>query len=364
MTSPALACTLHGALDLRLTPQEPRALGPHDVRLRLGAGGICGSDLHYYQHGRVGAFVIREPLVPGHEASGVVDAIGSEVTRVKLGDKVAIDPSHPCGALPSLRASHSGIRPWDGPAGSCDYCRGGRMNLCRKMFFLGSASIFPHAQGLFASAFVMPERQLTPITEAHVSLGEIACAEPLSIGLHAVQRAGSVFGKRVLVTGGGTIGCMCVIAARLGGAAEVVVADIAERPLEMARTVGADAVVRSDIDAASLTDRFDIALEAAGAAAALATCLAAVQRGGRIVQVGTLPAELPFPANSVMARELDYVGAFRANGEFDLAVQAIRTRRVDVRPLISAQLPLSRAQEAFELALDRSRSTKVQLVAD
>jgi L-idonate 5-dehydrogenase len=337
-----LTCTLHGALDLRLEAREPCALGPHDVQLRLGAGGICGSDLHYYQHGRVGAFVIREPLVPGHEASGVVAAVGSAVTRVKLGDRVAIDPSHPCG--------------------QCDYCRGGRMNLCRKMFFLGSASIFPHAQGLFAEAFVMPERQLTPISEANISLGEIACAEPLSIGLHAVQRAGSVFGKRVLVTGGGTIGCMCVIAARLGGAAEIVVADIAERPLQMALTVGADAAVRSDQDAAVLADRFDIALEAAGAAAALATCLTAVQRGGRVVQVGTLPAELPFPANSVMARELDYVGAFRANGEFDLAVQAIRTRRVDVRPLISAQLPISRAQEAFELALDRTRSTKVQLV--
>ena len=344
MTKTDFACTLHGAHDLRLTPQAPRALGPHDVRLRLGAGGICGSDLHYYQHGRVGAFVIREPLVPGHEASGVVEAVGSEVTRVKPGHRVAIDPSHPCG--------------------QCDYCRGGRMNLCRKMYFLGSASIFPHAQGLFASAFVMPDRQLTAVTETEITLGEIACAEPLSIGLHAVQRAGGVFGKRVLVTGGGTIGCMCVIAARLGGAAEVVVADIAARPLEVARTVGADAAVRSDTDAASLAERFDVALEAAGAAAALATCLTAVQRGGRIVQVGTLPAELPFPANSVMARELDYLGAFRANGEFDLAVQAIRTRRVDVRPLISAQLPLSRAQEAFELALDRSRSTKVQLVAD
>ena len=362
MTSSTLACTLHGALDLRLEAREPRALGPHDVRLSLGAGGICGSDLHYYQHGRVGAFVIREPLVPGHEASGVVAAVGAAVTRVQLGDKVAIDPSHPCGSLGNLRAAHSGIRPWGGPAGSCDYCRGGRMNLCRRMYFLGSASIFPHAQGLFAEAFVMPERQLTPVPEADISLGEIACAEPLSVGLHAVQRAGVLLGKRVLVTGGGTIGCMCAIAARLAGAAEVVVADIAERPLAIARQIGADAAVRSDTDGATLAERFDVALEAAGAAAALATCLAAVQRGGRVVQVGTLPAELPFPANSVMARELDYVGAFRANGEFDLAVQAIRTRRVDVRPLISAQLPLARAREAFELALDRSRSTKVQLV--
>lgn len=337
-----LACTLHGARDLRLEPRAPRALGPHDVRLRLGAGGICGSDLHYWQHGRVGAFVIREPLVPGHEASGVVETVGAEVTRVKPGDRVAIDPSHPCGL--------------------CDRCREGRMNLCRRMFFVGSASVYPHAQGLFAQALVMGERQLTPVTEPDVSLGEIACAEPLSVGLHAVQRAGRLLGKRVLVTGGGTIGCMCVIAARMAGAAEVVVADIVDRSLATARQVGADAGVRSDRDAAALVDRFDVAIEAAGAPAALATCLVAVERGGRIVQVGTLPEELPFPANRVMARELDYVGAFRANGEFDLAVAAIRTRRADVRPLISAQLPLARAEEAFALAADRTRSTKVQLV--
>jgi len=236
------------------------------------------------------------------------------------------------------------------------------MNLCERMHFVGSASVFPHAQGLFAQAFVMHERQLTAVTEPEVSLGEIACAEPLSVGLHAVRRAGHLLGARVLVTGGGTIGCMAALAARLAGAAEITVADIAERALEMARAVGADAGVRGDRDAASLADRFDVAIEAAGAPAALTTCVAAVRRGGRIVQVGTLPEEVPFPANRVMARELDYVGAFRANGEFDLAVAAIRTRRADVRPLISAQLPLARAEEAFALAADRSRSTKVQLI--
>jgi len=232
------------------------------------------------------------------------------------------------------------------------------------MRFLGSASVFPHVQGMFRERFVMGERQLTTISE-DVSLGEIACAEPLSIGLHGVRRAGELLGKTVLVTGGGTIGCMSVLAARLAGAAEVIVCDIADRPLEMARTVGADRTLRSDqVDAAALTDIADISIEAAGSAGALATCLKATRRGGRIVQVGTLPAELPFPANSVMVRELDYVGAFRADIEFDWAVQAIRSRRVDVRPLISAQLPLAQAQEAFELALDRSRSTKVQLVAE
>jgi L-idonate 5-dehydrogenase len=337
------ACTIHGKLDLRLQDEATPPLGPKDVLLRLGAGGICGSDLHYYREGRVGAFVIREPLVPGHEASGIVAAIGAEVTRVKPGDRVAINPSHPCG--------------------QCDYCRAGRGNLCRQMFFLGSASVFPHAQGLFREQFVMGERQLTPVTEPGISLGEIACAEPLSIGLHALHRAGPVLGETVLVTGAGTIGCMCVMAARLAGAAQVIVCDVHDRALDLARQAGADRLIRSDqVDAASLCDLAEVTIEAAGNAAALTTCLDAVRRGGRVIQVGTLPAELPFPANSVMQRELDYRGVFRAHLAFDWAVQAIRSRRVDVRPLITAQLPLAHAQQAFDLALDRTRSTKVQVV--
>lgn len=340
-----LACRIHGARDLRLEQEGPVELGPHDVELRLGAGGICGSDLHYFQHGRVGAFVMREPLIPGHEASGVVARLGSAVTRVAVGDKVAINPSHPCG--------------------HCDYCMGGRFNLCRNMRFLGSASVFPHVQGMFRERFVMGEAQLTPIPE-DISLGELACAEPLSIGLHAVHRAGELLGKTVLITGGGTIGCMSVLAARLAGAARVVVCDIADRPLAMAKSVGADVVMRSDqVAAAELADIADVAIEAAGSPAALGTCLQATRRGGRIVQVGTLPAEgVMFPANSVMARELEYVGAFRAAHAFDWAVQYLRTRRVDVRPLVSAQIPLARAHEAFELAADRSRSTKVQVVCE
>ncbi len=340
-----LVCRIHAAKDLRLDEVADAALGEHEVEMRLGAGGICGSDLHYFGHGRVGAFVLREPLIPGHEASGIVLRTGSAVTRVKPGDKVAVNPSHACG--------------------QCDYCLGGRFNLCRKMFFLGSASVFPHAQGLFRERFVLGQAQLTPVHE-DISLGELACAEPLSIGLHAVHRAGVLTGKTVLVTGGGTIGSMCVIAARLAGAAQVIVCDIADRPLTIAQQVGADRVIRSDqIEAASLADIADIAIEAAGSPAALATCLLATRRGGRIVQVGTLPAEgVQFPANSIMARELEYVGAFRAAHAFDWAVQYLRTRRVDVRPLLSAQLPLSRAAEAFALAADRSRSTKVQLVCD
>jgi len=339
-----LACTLHGPLRLSVDALEPAAPQEGQVLLRLGAGGICGSDLHYYQHGRAGAFALRAPFVPGHEASGVVEALGPGAASLGLrpGQKVAINPAHPCGR--------------------CRACREGRSNLCEAMVFLGSAAIYPHLPGLFRERFVIGARQLTPVDEPDVSLGEIACAEPLSVGLHALRRAGAVLGQTVLVTGAGTIGCMAVIAARLAGAARVVVSDPSARALQMAASVGADQLLREPAELEAWQDRIDVAIEAAGHPAALAACLAMTRRGGRIVQVGTLPDELPFPANRVMARELDYLGAFRADLEFDWAVQAIRTRRADVRPLISAQLPLSRAQEAFELALDRGRSTKVQLV--
>jgi L-idonate 5-dehydrogenase len=340
----ALTCSIHGALDLRVGPDPVPQPGPGQVRLSLGAGGICGSDLHYFKEGKVGAFVVREPLIPGHEASGIVDAIGEGVSRVKVGQKVAINPSHACG--------------------KCDYCRAGRGNLCRSMFFLGSASVFPHAQGMFREKFIMGENQLTPIHEEHISLGEIACAEPLSIGLHAVHRAGPILGETVLVTGGGTIGCMTVIGARLAGAAKIIVCDVNDRALQMAKQVGADETIRTDqVSPESLADLAEVSFECAGAVPALLTCLKTTRRGGRIIQVGTLPAEVTIPANNIMARELDYRGVFRAHQAFDWAVQAIRSRRVDVRPLITAQLPLSKSREAFELALDKNRSTKVQLVA-
>jgi L-idonate 5-dehydrogenase len=343
-----LVCRIHGANDLRVESVPGPEPGPGEVLLKLGAGGICGSDLHYFQHGRIGNFLIREPLIPGHEISGTVAGVGPGVTRVKEGDTVAVNPSHACG--------------------TCSACRVGRENLCSSMRFLGSASVFPHVQGMFREYFVMGERQCTRIASS-VSLSELAFAEPLSVALHAVNRAGSVLGKRVLVTGAGPIGCLIVMAARLAGAAQIVVTDVVDRTLAMAKTVGADRCVRVDQvsggpeAAAQAVGEVDVALEAAGHPTALATCLAAVVRGGRIVQVGTLPPEgLPFPANQIMVREIDYVGTFRFGVEFDWAVRYLTEQRVDVKPLLSAQFPLQDADAAFRLAADKSRSIKVQLV--
>src|SRR6476660_364576 len=339
-----LACRIHAKDDLRVETQDMPAVGAGEVLLKLGAGGICGSDLHYYFEGRNGNFVVREPLIPGHEASAVVAAIGDGVTRVKVGDKVAVSPSHACGR--------------------CGYCRQGREQLCDKMRFLGSASLFPHIQGMFREYFVMGERQCYPVA-GDISLGELAFAEPLAVGLHAVNRGGDLLGKSVLVTGAGTIGCLTALAARLAGAAGVTVSDILDRPLAQAKMVGADAVLHAARDAEAMrTPQFDVAYEVSGSLAALNTCLAAVKRGGVIVQVGTLPHEpLPFVVNELMAKEVDLRGAFRWGIEFDWAVAYLSSRKVDVRPLLSGQYPLTDAVEAFRAAADKNRSTKVQLVA-
>ncbi len=344
-----LACRIYGAKDLRVESLPDPEPGPGEVLLALGAGGICGSDLHYFLHGRVGSFVIREPLIPGHEISGTVARVGNGVTRVKEGDKVAINPSHACG--------------------TCKACRAGRENLCTSMRFLGSASVFPHVQGMFRESFIMGERQCYPTASA-VSLSEMAFAEPLSVSLHAVNRAGSLLGKSVLVSGAGPIGCLIVAAARLAGAAWVTATDVVDPPLVAAGHMGADRCVRVN----QLTDEpeaaakelgeVETAFEVSGSPAALATCLTTVIRGGRIVQVGTLPPEgVRFAANQVMAREIDYVGTFRFGVEFDWAVRYLTERRLDVRPLLSAQFPLRNADEAFRLAADKSRSIKVQLVS-
>ncbi|MFA5028142.1 MAG: L-idonate 5-dehydrogenase [Candidatus Methylomirabilota bacterium] len=343
-------CKIYGAEDLRVESLPDPEVGPGEVLLKLGAGGICGSDLHYFLHGKIGSFVIREPLIPGHEISGTAVRVGPGVTRIAEGDRVAVNPSRACGV--------------------CRGCRDGRENLCRNMRFLGSASVFPHMQGMFREQFVMPEAQCQAVP-AGVSLSELAFAEPLAVSLHAVQRAGNLLGKRVLVTGAGPIGCLIIMVARLNGAAEVIVSDVVERTLQVASRVGADRCLRADQipggpeGFAAAAGEVDVALEAAGNPAAVAQCLAAVGRGGRIVQVGTLPGEgISLTANQIMAREIDYVGTLRFGVEFDWAVRILADRRLDVTPLLSGRYHIADAGAAFRAAADKTKHTKVQVVAE
>jgi L-idonate 5-dehydrogenase len=231
------------------------------------------------------------------------------------------------------------------------------------MKFVGSASLFPHVQGMFREYFVMAERQCYPVA-GDLTLGELAFAEPLAVALHTVHRGPDLMGKSVLVAGAGTIGCLTVMAARLAGARGITVSDILDRPLAKAQEVGADVTLRADREGDRLAaPQFDVCYEVSGSFAALKSCVAAVKKGGVVVQAGTLPHEpLPFTVNEIMAKEIDLRGVFRWGIEFDWAVDYLSSRRVDVRPLLSGQYPLKDAVAAFAAAADKTRNTKVQVV--
>ncbi|WP_120075906.1 L-idonate 5-dehydrogenase [Aurantiacibacter odishensis] len=343
-----LAAVCHGARDLRVEEFDPGELAPDEVLVSVAYGGICGSDLHYYHRGGVGDFSIREPMVLGHEISGTVAAVGSSVTALEPGMKAALDPSKPCL--------------------SCRYCRAGRSNLCLDMKFLGSAGRFPHVQGGFARRIVLRQDQVIPVPQ-DTDLLALSVAEPLSVGLHAVTRAGDLRGKRVIVTGSGPIGLLTALSAIHAGAAFVVATDIEDAALRVAKKeIGVDAVVNvaSDPDGlAAFSDddsHFDVALEASGSPAALASLFPVMRRGGRIVQLGMMPpGEVAIPINPVQTREIELVGAFRAHDEFRLAAQLITSGKIDVSPILSGTYALEDAVEAFALAGDRSRVVKLHL---
>ena len=339
------AAVIHAAHDLRLEEAVPPTPGPGEVQVRIRAGGICGSDLHYYQDGGFGAVRIREPLIPGHELAGEVVQVGEGVTRVRPGDRVAVDPSRPC--------LH------------CKYCLQGMPRHCLEMRFFGSAMRFPHVQGGFREMLVCSETQAVPIP-AGLSTEHAAFAEPLSVCLHAATQAGKLLGRRVLVTGTGPIGALAILVARHAGAREVVATDLADAPLAIARRIGADHVVNVRSDPAGL-DRFtaakgyfDVVFEASGSGAALASAVKVAQPGAVIVQIGT-GADLTFPISVLVAKEIELRGTFRFDAEFAWAVDFLASGAIDVSPLLTEIIPLDDAVRAFDLAADRSRAMKVQL---
>lgn len=247
------------------------------------------------------------------------------------------------------------------PCDACPECVAGRRNVCRDTRYLGSAARFPHVQGGFAAHMVVPTDQLRPLPEG-LGLCGAALAEPLSVALHAVRRAGDMTGRHVLVTGAGPIGCLVVAAARAAGAAHVTVTDLLPAALEYARTAGADTLVRADDPRdAGWPAEVDVAVEASGVAAGLDTCLRLVRRGGVVVQPGMLPpGPSPFAGNLVVSREIELRGAFRFDTEFDEALRLLAAEPA-FDGLVSAVVPVTEAESAFALAADRSRSCKVLL---
>lgn len=338
------AIVIHAARDLRIEEHTARAAGPGEVQVRLAAGGICGSDLHYYNHGGFGAVRLKEPMILGHEVSGHIEAVGEGVTGLTVGDLVAVSPSRPCGA--------------------CGYCQAGHQNHCEAMRFYGSAMPFPHIQGAFREVLVARADQCVVATG--LTAGQGAMAEPLSVALHATRRAGEVFGKRVLITGSGPIGTLAVLCAKAAGAAEIIVTDLEDAALGYATKVGADRVlnVRNDPDALvpfqAGKGTFDVLFECSGTPQALNAGIAAMRPRGVIMQLG-LGGDMNIAMQALTAKELDLRGSFRFHEEFALAVRLMQKGVINVTPLISHTVPLDDAQKGFDLAGDRSQAMKAQI---
>ncbi|MFK8082266.1 MAG: L-idonate 5-dehydrogenase [Granulosicoccus sp.] len=339
------AIVIHGAKDLRIEDRDVQAPGDGEVQVAIATGGVCGSDLHYYNHGGIGDHIrVREPLVLGHEVSGHVTAIGPGVTGLAEGDLVAVSPSRPCG--------------------HCRFCFEGSHNHCLDMRFYGSAMPMPHIQGAFRQT--LNANAVQCIKADGLTAGEAAMAEPLAVVLHATRNAGEMLGKRVLITGCGPIGVLCILAARRAGAVDIVATDLSDNALEFARQAGADTVINTMTQGDALQPyaadkgHFDVMFECSGAVIALSGGIAAMRPGGIIMQLG-LSGDMSLPMMALTAKELQLRGSFRFHTEFEMAVKLMQKGLLDVRSLVTHTLPLDKAEEAFLIANDRSQAMKAQI---
>jgi L-idonate 5-dehydrogenase len=339
------AVVIHAAKDLRIEERDLDDLGAGQVDIAIEAGGICGSDLHYYNHGGFGTIRLREPMILGHEIAGTIKALSQGVSGLAIGDRVAVSPSRPCN--------------------TCDYCLKGMQNHCLNMRFYGSAMPTPHIQGAFRQRLIADAWQCHKVADG-VSINEAAFAEPFAVTLHAVNRCGSLLGKRVLVTGCGPIGALTILAARAHGAQEIIATDVMDAVLVKAREVGADRTINVAEHAEELAaysvnkGYFDVMFEASGNERALRAGLETLRPRGILIQLG-LGGDISIPQNMIVSKEIDLRGSFRFHEEFALAVDLINRRAVDVKPLLTGIFDLDKVIEAFETAGDRSRSMKVQL---
>jgi L-iditol 2-dehydrogenase len=296
--------------------------GPGEVLVRVRSVGLCGSDVHYYEHGRIGDHVVREPLVLGHEPSGEVVGLGDGVSRHRLGQRVSIEPGVPCF--------------------TCAQCLAGRYNLCPRMRFFAT----PPVDGAFSEYVVMHEAFAHPVPDS-LSDDAAALLEPLSVGVWACAKAGVSTGTRVLVTGAGPVGLVAAQVARALGAGDVVVSDINTARLDLARELGATTTV--DVGQQSLGDtglEADVLLECSGNPAATADGVRRVHRAGRVVLVGMGGDEVRLPLAHVQKHEIEVTGTFRYANTWPTAI-AFATGEVELDRLVTHRFGLGDVEQAL-----------------
>ncbi|EME46082.1 hypothetical protein DOTSEDRAFT_42656 [Dothistroma septosporum NZE10] len=313
----------------------PKLTSPYDVLVNVRFTGICGSDVHYWLHGEIGSFVVKSPMVLGHESSGVVVKIGDGVKSLQIGDRVAMEPGIPCRR--------------------CARCKDGKYNLCSKMKFAAT----PPYDGTLAKYYTLPEDFCYKLPES-VSLEEGALLEPLSVGVHITRQADVRPGHKVVVFGAGPVGLLCIAVAKAFGASKLVSVDINEERLQFAQKYAATHTVVSRRESAQdsaariiketdLGEGADIVIDASGAEPAIQTSIHLLRVGGTYVQGGMGRSEIVFPIGAMCSKELNVKGSFRySGGDYALALELITTGRIDVKQLITGTVKFTEAARAFE----------------
>lgn len=313
----------------------PQLQDPHDVLINVKYTGICGSDVHYWTHGAIGSFVVKAPMVLGHESAGIVTAVGNAVTSLKVGDRVCMEPGVPCRR--------------------CERCKEGNYNLCVDMRFAAT----PPYDGTLARYYKLPEDFCYKLPE-NVSLEEGALVEPLSVGVHITKQANIKPGQSVVVFGAGPVGLLCCAVAKAFGATKVVAVDINEDRLQFAKKYAATHLFRSarvgaEENAANLIKECELGagadaiIDATGAEPCIQTAIHALRVGGTYVQGGMGADEITWPIAAMCAKELNVKGSFRYSaGDYALSVELIASGRLSVKELITGSVKFEDAEAAFE----------------
>ena len=325
---------LRGAGELAIEERPEPSPAPHEVVVRVASVGVCGSDVHYFEHGRIGSHIVKSPLVLGHEASGEVVRAGAKVTRLEVGQRVSVEP---------------GV-----PDFTCPQCVAGRYNLCEDMRFFAT----PPVDGAFAEVVTVHEHFAHPVPDS-LSDDAAALLEPLSVGLWACRNGGVSAGSRVLVTGAGPVGLLAAQAAMALGAAEVTVTDVNPHRLELARELGA--TVALDVSVTAISDAGlepDVLLECSGHPAATAEAMHTVARAGRVVLVGMGSDEVPFPVSRVQEFELTVTGTFRYAHTWPAAIALAASGRIALDRLVTGHYGLDEVREALTVSRSDPKAMK------
>ena len=305
------------------------------VLIKLEYVGICGSDVHYLEHGRIGNFIVKGDFILGHECAGEVVRIGGAVKNLKVGDKVALEPGITCG--------------------QCEFCKAGKYNLCPDVEFLAT----PPYHGCLMNYIAFPENMAFKLPD-NVTTKEGALVEPLAVGLHAAAQGGVKLGDRVVILGAGCIGLVTLLACKASGATEVIIADVIEKRLECAQKLGASYTINARNEnvldkIAGLTGGTgaDVVIETAGNELTIKQTAYAVKRGGTIVLVGLAPKDIvEFDFMQIMTKEAGIKSVFRYRNLYPAAIRAISDGKIDVGGIVTHEFDFADSKKAFDFVIE------------